>query len=166
MTTAYKKHIEFANVANVYLGAGDVPAAIREAEASRRTQSKLGYALRKVSKKQVSVLEDYNEKLTDLRVEHAKTGEDGTLQVTESGNYKYTPDADKKLRQDIKALRNKEIAVQGLAYFASEVPEDLAPDFVDAFVGFAIDPSWINEDGDLIKFSRGEENKTATQKEK
>lgn len=163
MVTTYKKLNIFKNAATFYLSAADRPGkseADQKAQADesdRRKRSKLGYALRKVVRKVDNVLDDHKIKIDDLREEHCKTGEDGTFMENENGGYKFTPKGSKDFRHSVKELNEKEITIQGLAYFASEVPKDISPEYVDEFKGFVIDPEWINEDDELVKYTREEQ---------
>jgi vacuolar-type H+-ATPase subunit I/STV1 len=60
--------------------------------------------LQKVGEKLKSVLEAYNEKLEDIRLDNAHTDDKGCLITDEKGGYKYSKDGTKKLNKDIKAL--------------------------------------------------------------
>ena len=60
--------------------------------------------LQKVGEKLKSVLEAYNEKLEDIRLDNAHTDDKGCLITDEKGGYKYSKEGTKKLNKDIKAL--------------------------------------------------------------
>jgi len=60
--------------------------------------------LQKIGEKIKSNLEDYNEKLEDIRLDNAHTDDKGCLIMEDKGGYKYSKDGIKKLNKDIKAL--------------------------------------------------------------
>ena len=60
--------------------------------------------LQKIGEKIKSNLEDYNEKLEDIRLDNAHTDDKGCLIMDDKGGYKYSKDGIKKLNKDIKAL--------------------------------------------------------------
>jgi vacuolar-type H+-ATPase subunit I/STV1 len=60
--------------------------------------------LQKVGEKLKSVLEAYNEKLEDIRLDNAHTDDKGCLITDEKGSYKYSKEGTKKLNKEIKAL--------------------------------------------------------------
>ena len=60
--------------------------------------------LQKVGEKLKNVLEAYNEKLEDIRLDNAHTDDKGCLITDEKGGYKYSKEGTKKLNKDIKAL--------------------------------------------------------------
>ena len=60
--------------------------------------------LEKVGAKLKSVLETYNERLEDIRLDNAHTDDKGCLITDEKGGYKYSKEGTKKLNKDIKAL--------------------------------------------------------------
>jgi hypothetical protein len=60
--------------------------------------------LEKVGAKLKGVLETYNERLEDIRLDNAHTDDKGCLITDEKGGYKYSKEGTKKLNKDIKAL--------------------------------------------------------------
>lgn len=60
--------------------------------------------LQKIGTKLKSNLDEYNEKLDDIRLDAAHTDDKGCLITDDKGGYKYSKDGIKKLNKDIKAL--------------------------------------------------------------
>lgn len=60
--------------------------------------------LQKIGAKIKANLDEYNEKLEDLRLDNANTDESGSLILDEKGNYKYSKDGLKNLNKEIKKL--------------------------------------------------------------
>jgi len=60
--------------------------------------------LQKIGTKLKANLDDYNEKLEDIRLDNAHTDDKGCLITDDKGGYKYSKDGIKKLNKDIKAL--------------------------------------------------------------
>lgn len=60
--------------------------------------------LQKIGAKIKANLDEYNEKLEDLRLDNANTDDSGSLILDEKGNYKYSKDGLKNLNKDIKKL--------------------------------------------------------------
>jgi hypothetical protein len=60
--------------------------------------------LQKIGTKLKANLDDYNEKLEDIRLDNAHTDDNGCLITDDKGGYKYSKDGIKKLNKDIKAL--------------------------------------------------------------
>ena len=70
--------------------------------------SKAGKKIEKMAKKVQSNLDEYNEKLEDIRLDNANVDSNGSLLMDENGTYKYSKDGIKKLNSDIKELLKKE----------------------------------------------------------
>lgn len=157
MVTTYKKVLEFRAGAQFYEKAEKEKA--EKEKRGRERDSKLAYAIRKVFKKTSSIIEKHEESVQDLRVEHAATDDDGIFLENERGGYRFTKEGTKAFNEAERKLRKAEINIAGLAHYASEIPKDLDPDFVEIFVGFVIDPEWVNEEGELIRFSLEEKAK-------
>jgi hypothetical protein len=64
--------------------------------------------LTKIGEKMKSHLEAYNDKLDDIRLDHANTDKDGSLLLDENGGYKYTKDQLKDLNKKAKVLLAEE----------------------------------------------------------
>lgn len=60
--------------------------------------------LQKIGAKIKTHLDQYNEKLEDLRLDNANTDSTGSLLLDEKGGYKYSKEGVKKLNKDIKNL--------------------------------------------------------------
>lgn len=70
--------------------------------------SKAGKKLEKMAKKVQSHLDEYNEKLEDIRLDNANVDANGSLLTDEKGGYKYSKEGIKKMNADIKELLKKE----------------------------------------------------------
>lgn len=138
MVTTNKQLIRFFQTAQAYLN-------------SSKDNTKLTYALRKVMKRVEPAIEEYNEELQDVRAENAATDPNtGTFLEGSNGSFKYTQDGLKKLNAKTKELLKKTINLPGASHYVEVLPPDLHQEFVDAFVGFVIDPDRVDEDGFLI----------------
>lgn len=60
--------------------------------------------LQKIGSKIKANLDEYNEKLEDLRLDNANTDDSGSLILDDKGNYKYSKDGLKNLNKEIKNL--------------------------------------------------------------
>ena len=60
--------------------------------------------LQKIGTKIKTHLDEYNEKLEDLRLDNANTDDSGSLILDDKGGYKYSKDGLKKLNKDIRSL--------------------------------------------------------------
>ena len=60
--------------------------------------------LQKIGAKIKSNLDEYNEKLEDIRLDNAHTDDKGCLITDDKGGYKYSKEGIKKLNKDIKTL--------------------------------------------------------------
>jgi hypothetical protein len=87
--------------------------------------------LTKIGEKMKSHLEAYNDKLDDIRLEHANTDKDGSLLLDENGGYKYTKEQLKELNKKVKVLLAEEFEFYQLT-FSTEGLEKYG--FLDGFV--------------------------------
>ena len=66
--------------------------------------SKKEVKFKKIADKIKPILEDFNEKRADIRLDNAYTNEKGILELDEKGDYKFTKEGVKKLNKDLKEL--------------------------------------------------------------
>ena len=85
--------------------------------------SKAGKKLEKIAKKTSPHIEEYNEKLEDIRLDNANVDANGSLLTDEKGNYKYSKEGTKKMNAEIKELLKKEFEFYQLT-FSTEGLED------------------------------------------
>lgn len=70
----------------------------------------------KVGERLKGVLETYNEKLEDIRLDNAHTDDKGCLITDEKGGYKYSKEGTKKLNKDIRALLQETFEVDQFTF--------------------------------------------------
>jgi hypothetical protein len=73
-----------------------------------KQETKVQKKLFKFGEKLKSYQEDYVTKVEELRLDNAATDEKGVLVVNEKGEYRFSKDGLKKLREDIKKLNESE----------------------------------------------------------
>ena len=73
-----------------------------------KQETKVQKKLFKFGEKLKSYQEDYANKIEDLRLDNAATDDKGVLIVNEKGEYRFSKDGLKKLRDDIKSLNESE----------------------------------------------------------
>ncbi len=78
--------------------------------------SKAGKKLEKIAKKIQKNLDEYNEKLEDIRLDNANVDANGSLLTDEKGGYKYSKEGTKKMNAEIKELLNKEFEFYQLTF--------------------------------------------------
>ena len=69
-----------------------------------RENSKGSKKLQKIGEKMKTHLDFYNDKLDEIRLDHANTDKDGSLLVDEKGGYKFTKDGIKEMNKKVKEL--------------------------------------------------------------
>lgn len=111
VTRSYEDLMILVRALNIILSNKDIAA------------SKAGKKLEKIAKKAQPFLEQYNEKLEDLRLEHANVDENGSLLTDEKGGYKYSKEGTKALNAAVKALLKSEFDFYKLS-FSAEGLED------------------------------------------
>ena len=70
--------------------------------------TKVSQKLTKIAKKLEKYLNDYNEKVEEIRIDNASTDDKGVILKEEKGGYKFGKDGLKTLLSQIKALGEKE----------------------------------------------------------
>lgn len=157
MTTTYNEVLEFRAGAQHYEKKEKEKA--EKEKRSRDRDSKLSYALRKVFKRTTGILEKHDEAMQDLTAEYAATDDNGVFLENERGGFRFTKEGKKALNEAERKLRKAGVDISDVAYYASEIPKDLDPDYIEIFKGFVINPDWVNEDGELIRFSKEDSTK-------
>ena len=92
----YNDLISLTNFVNAYLNSGE--------------NSKASVKLVKIWDKLKHHLDEYNELIADLRLDHASVDGNGNLVVDKDSNYMFSKDGAKKLRQAVTGLGNYELS--------------------------------------------------------
>lgn len=87
--------------------------------------------LKKIAKKVKPLFDDYNDEKETIRLDNAYTDAYGVLVLNEKGEYKYTKEGAKAIKDEMKKLLNKEFDFYRFT-FSSEGIEDLL--FLDGWV--------------------------------
>lgn len=122
MTKTYQEVIRFVNAATNYAS-------------QNHDENKLKYALTKTQKSVAKVVEEYNEKLEDLRIDHCSVDEKGIILRDANGNYLFGRDGLKALVQGQRALNNQNVEVQE---HIAEIPENFDETYREVFTGFVL----------------------------
>lgn len=130
-TRSYENLLVLARGLNILLSDKDVLA------------SKAGKKLEKMAKKIQPLMDEYNEKIEDLRLDNANVDESNSLLLDEKGGYKYSKEGIKKLNSDIKELLKKEFDFYKFS-FSTEGIEDYY--FLEGWVDGIIAPIEVAED--------------------
>jgi len=86
-------------------------------------ESKAGKKLEKLAKKIQSHLDDYNEKVKDIRLDNANTDEIGSLLLDEKGGYKFSKEGIKNRNKKVKELVEQEFEFYQLTFSAEGLEE-------------------------------------------
>jgi hypothetical protein len=86
-------------------------------------ESKAGKKLEKLAKKIQSHLDDYNEKVEDIRLDNANTDESGSLLLDEKGGYKFSKEGIKNMNKKVKELVEQEFEFYQLTFSAEGLEE-------------------------------------------
>lgn len=97
----YQELIQLANAINILSGSKE-----HVAENTKGVKK-----LQKIGAKIKANLEEYNDKLEDLRLDNAHTDSTGALVLDEKGGYKFSKDGLKKLNKDIRGLMEQEFEI-------------------------------------------------------
>lgn len=87
--------------------------------------------IKKIAKKVKPLFDDYNDEKETIRLDNAYTDAYGVLVLNEKGEYKYTKEGAKAIKDEMKKLLNKEFEFYQLT-FSPEGIEDLL--FLDGWV--------------------------------
>lgn len=125
MDKTYTEIVAFVNIGAAYLKAHD------------KAESKLTYAIRKVSKTCGKRHEAYAEAVEDLRIEHCVVDpKNQAILHDERGAYVFTKDGMRAFIKAEKVLR--ETAVEITPHIVPDVPDDLTAQEREAFAGFVL----------------------------
>jgi len=97
LTKTYKEVASFIGGANVILADEEF------------LKKKPSYYVKKQLKKMTALTENYNDKIADLRIEHASVDERGNLSTEVNGAFKFTKENMRKLNADIKKLNEEKV---------------------------------------------------------
>lgn len=108
-----------------------------------------GKKLTKIAKLIQPKLDEYNERLEDLRLDHCSVDEKDNLILDDKGGYTYTKDGNKKLRQAIKDLIQEEFEFESIVVNNPKGLENFL--FLDGFITGVefVKPEKIEEDVEL-----------------
>lgn len=123
MNKTYRDVVAFVNVAHPWM------------EAHPR-DTKLRYALKKVSAQCMKLLDAQNERAADLDVEHCAVGKDDIILKDVNGQLQFTKESLKKRNTELRALRAESLDIT--PFLVKIVPEDLSGTERDAFAGFVL----------------------------
>lgn len=133
MKTTIKRIDQFNHVATLYLAKND-------------GDTKLNYALKKVQKQCLPILEAYNSDLQDIAINNASVDEKGNLLHVKnevSGvviDYQYTKEAAIKRKNQSKELYNVQKDYDINPHICDVIPADLPKDMIEILAGFVIEP--------------------------
>lgn len=94
ITKTYQELLQLVNAINIL--SNDKTQVFGNSKGIKKLQS--------IGTKLKPQLDQYNEKLEDLRLDNAHTDSDGCLIMDEKGGYKFSKDGLKKLNSDVKKL--------------------------------------------------------------
>ena len=98
---------------------------------------KFRYACGRFVAKNKSAAMAHDEKLMDLRVDHAATDDSGFFLKEEDGSYRYTKEGFKKLNEAARKLAAEEVQIE--PYLSSDQPKELPEIQLEILAGFVID---------------------------
>lgn len=122
MQTTYRDILTFLHAAQPWL-------------ASQKAESKLKYAVTKVTKQCNTLLARYNEEGEDLDIEHCAVDEKGIILKDERGGLQFTKEGLAKRNAARRALFVSPVEIQP---FLVATPDDLPPALHEAFAGFVV----------------------------
>lgn len=108
--------------------------------------SKKEVKLKKIAEKIKPILDEYNEKREEIRLDNAYTNEKDVLEFNDKGDYKFTKDALKKMNGEMKELLSQSFEFYQFT-FSTEGIDDLF--FLENWVEGIVKP--IEEDGGQIE---------------
>lgn len=98
--------------------------------------TKLTYAIARMLKRSQTILQRYQEKISDLEIEHASEDKDGNLAWDERGNLKFKKEALLEKNKKQRELFDGKTEIE--PYYATELPKDLSEEEREIFVDFVI----------------------------
>ena len=107
-------------------------------------KTKFTYAIEKVSKKLAHILDEYNEEVDDVKIDHANEDPNTkSILYNDKGGYQYTKQQLKDLKKALKKVEDKwnskEFDIEGYYVTEDSLPEDLDDTTKQALVGFVIE---------------------------
>lgn len=128
MKTSWQKIVKFSRAAQVFL-----------AENETNKNTKLGYAIKRVTSQLERIQADYLQSREDISIDNAQTDAGGVLLTEADGRFRFTPE---KLKTRNKQWRDLEEAdsYQIEPHYSTDVPADLNEDLREALAGFVIRP--------------------------
>ncbi len=133
MKTSIKSINQFSLAAHNYLS-------------DNKGDTKLTYALKKVGKQCLPVLENYNSELDDIAINNASVDEKGNLLHIKNEvdgkilGYSYTPSAAIRQKRDSKELFTAEKEYPITPHIIKELPADLEERYKEVFACFVLEP--------------------------
>jgi hypothetical protein len=109
MKTTYQDIFNFNNTARGYLVEHE------------KENTKFAWALHRMVKRAQTVIDDYNEKVQELNIEHCSVDEKGNILENGRGGYTYTKDALLKRNKAQNDLTKQDVEIE--PYMAKDVPE-------------------------------------------
>lgn len=116
--------INFLNFARFYLN-------------EHKEKTKFGYALERIDKRLKKPLENYQDAMNDLQIEHAATeGGGGPILTDADGKFRYTKEGLRARNKAQKELLEKLVEFE--PHYATEVPENLSEVEKEVCAGFVL----------------------------
>lgn len=126
MKTNWQKIVRFSRAAQAF---------VAENETNKNT--KLGYAIKRVTSQFEKIQADYLQRRDDISIDNAAVDGNGVLLIEADGRYRFTPEKLKARNKQWREL-DESAAFEIEPYFATDLPPDLNEDLRDAFIGFVI----------------------------
>lgn len=127
MKTNWQAIVKFSRAAQAY-NSGD-----------GNKQTKLAYAIKRVTSQLEKIQADYLQSREDISIDHAAVDSNGILLTEADGRYRFTQEKLKTRNsawRELEETDNYEIE----PYFATDIPKDLNEDIHEALTGFVIKP--------------------------
>lgn len=124
MKTSWQRIAKFARAVQIYHGE----------EANKQT--KLGYAIKRVTSQLEKIQTDYLQRRDDISIDNAAVDSNGVLLTETDGRFRFTPEKLKTRNKQWRELdESAEFEIE--PHFVSDIPE-LTDDVREAFTGFVI----------------------------
>jgi|ERR1043165_74288 hypothetical protein len=125
MKTTYEKLFIFANTAQRWLASG-----------KGRTETKLGYALKRMDSQVKALHEKHQAALQDINIDCCAVDAAGVILNDEYGRLRFTKDGLRERNKKQEELSQSEIEIEPC--FATQTPDDLSDAEREAFAGFVL----------------------------
>lgn len=125
MKTSWQRILKFSRAAQAYYSE------------ETNKQTKLGYAIKRVTSQLEKIQADHFQRRDDISIDNASVDGAGILLTEADGRFRFTPDKLKlrnKQWRELEEADNYEIE----PYFATDLPPDLSDDLREALTGFVI----------------------------